>query len=134
MSILPGMSEQSSPIRVGGESMTPYRWAAKLTSDQLIPYKNAMLWLEGEDFDSVEQFLDKVKRVIAFQEAENHRPTATITPPTVIEEPKETEATKEEEWGTVAKAASRRPSSSPGRGNNWPSPSSTAACANAPVV
>ena len=59
----------SSQIRVGTEFKSAYQWAAKLApaakpenratgtpavKDRLIEYKNAMLWLEGEDFASVE--------------------------------------------------------------------------------
>jgi hypothetical protein len=40
-----------------------------------------MLWLEGEDFANREEFLAKVERVIKFQNAESHQPTASNHPP-----------------------------------------------------
>jgi hypothetical protein len=87
----------SSQIRVGTEFKSAYQWAAKLApaakpenratgtpavKDRLIEYKNAMLWLEGEDFASVEDFLAKVERIIEFQTAEHHQPVATNPAPT----------------------------------------------------
>lgn len=87
----------SSQIRVGTEYKSAYQWAAKLAptakpenratgtpavQDRLIEHKNAMLWLEGEDFASVDEFLAKVERVIEFQKQEQpHQPVATNPPP-----------------------------------------------------
>lgn len=81
----PVIMPMSDPIFVGVESKTPYQWAAALAPDgQVIPYKNAMLWLEGESFGSTGEFLDKVAKIIKFQEEEAHRPTATVTVPEKI--------------------------------------------------
>ncbi|MBI1358082.1 MAG: hypothetical protein GC160_27425 [Acidobacteria bacterium] len=85
MAGFPSIAPRSLDIIVGSQALTPYQWAAKLAPpDQLIPYKNAMLWLEGEVFGSQEEFLGQVERILQFQQAVNHRPTATIAPPTGI--------------------------------------------------
>lgn len=68
----------SQPIGVGGEWKSPYQWAAKLApSDQLVSYKNALLWLEGESFGSEAELVDKIKRVIAFQNNQDSSPPET---------------------------------------------------------
>jgi hypothetical protein len=94
MSGFPMLMPKSLPIRVGTEYKTPYQWAAEFApSEQLVQYKDAMLWLEGEEFASKEIFLDKVKRVLEFQEKEKLVNTNSVTVPEVIEETEETPST-----------------------------------------
>jgi hypothetical protein len=51
----------SAPIGVGNETKSPSQWAAKLAPEgKVTQYKNAMLWLEGENFGSTDEFLAKV--------------------------------------------------------------------------
>jgi hypothetical protein len=66
--------------------MTLTVWLAHLRDGRqdalkhIVPWstKNCDAWREGESFGSKAEFLDKVARIIKFQEEEAHRPTATI--------------------------------------------------------
>lgn len=81
MAGFPSIAPRSLDIIVGSRALTPYQWAAELApGGKVVQYKNAMPWLEGEQFGSVEEFLAKVERVITFQEAETHQPTAATVP------------------------------------------------------
>ena len=98
----PLVASESLPVLVGSESRSAYQWAARLAPQgQVIPYKNAMLWLEGESFGSKDEFLAKVERIIKFQEEDSHRPTATVSVPVVIPA-EDDESTSEGEWTTKA--------------------------------
>jgi hypothetical protein len=82
MSTFPAIMPQSLPIRIGNEYKSPYQWAADLAPDgKLVQYKNAMLWLEGEDFESKDSFLTKVEKIVKYQESESHEPKASSPPP-----------------------------------------------------
>jgi len=97
-------SPLSDPILVGSESKSPYQWAAQLAPHEegkLVQYKNAMLWLQGESFGSRDEFLAKVERIIAFQEEENHRPTATVEVP-VQPAPPVDESGSDKGWTTTS--------------------------------
>lgn len=95
MAGFPSIAPRSLDIIVGSRALTPYQWAAQLApNDKLIAYKNAMLWLEGEIFGSVDEFLGKVERIVKFQAEEIHQPTATTIPK--LGEAAEKEDTEEE--------------------------------------
>jgi hypothetical protein len=61
---------------------SPYQWAAKLAPEgKGTPYNDAMLWLEGENFGSTDEFLAMLSRMIKFEEEKNHGATATLAVP-----------------------------------------------------
>jgi hypothetical protein len=106
MAAFPTTMAQSIPIRVGSDSKSPYQWAAALApKDKVVEYKNAMLWLEGEDFGSQEEFLAKVHRVIEYQTKENHRPVASTAPPNQPVESIEKSDNDEGQWETKSRGA-----------------------------
>jgi len=109
MATFPTTMAMSLPIQVGTDSKSPYQWAAALAPEgKVVEYKNAMLWLEGENFGSQSEFLAKVDRIIKYQNEENHRPVATITPPVVVKETTTTDTDSGDDgWGTVK--STRRP-------------------------
>jgi hypothetical protein len=113
MAGFPTLMPLSLNIMVGSVIKSPYQWAAALApDDKLIQYKNAMLWLEGEDFGSQSEFLAKVERIIKFQEEESHRPVASLPPPQI--EPLETSEESTEEsssggkWSTAKTSKPRK--------------------------
>jgi hypothetical protein len=71
----------TEPIRAGDVSKSPTVWAAQLAGKapgELVEFKNAILWLEGQSFGSEEDLRDAVARVIAFQQDDARKPTAHV--------------------------------------------------------
>lgn len=67
--VFPSTMALSEPIRVGGEFKRAPQWAAKLAPNEpgaLVAWKNALLWLEGEEFGSEGELIHKVRRILDF--------------------------------------------------------------------
>jgi len=50
----------STPIVVGSETTSPHQWAKLAPEGKGTRYRNARLWLEGENFGSTDEFLAMV--------------------------------------------------------------------------
>lgn len=89
-SLFPTLMSLSEPIRVGGEFKRAPQWAAQLAPTgpgDITKWKNALLWLEGEQFGSEQELVAKVHRILDYLENERGGP-----PPTEVElEPPEIE-------------------------------------------
>ena len=110
MATFPTLMPLSLNIMVGSVIKSPYQWAAALAPEgKLVQYKNAMLWLEGEDFGSVGEFLAKVERIIKFQEEETHRPVATTLPPLQPVESTEESGSDSGKWKSVKTSKPPKP-------------------------
>lgn len=106
-SIFPEITSQ--PIRAGGEFKTPYEWAAALAaSEELVAYKDALLWIEGEEFGSREELLAKVQRIIEFQRNAQGGPPPLPIQATSAKPTGGQPAPPNDDWQTVSRP-SRRP-------------------------
>lgn len=109
----------SEPIRVGSVYKSPYQWAADIAPEgQLLIYKDALMWMQGEEFGSLDGLKLQAKKAVAFladergvnvdlsapfYQKKEPEPTPIAIAPTVVAATPQPAATEDGGWSTVSK-------------------------------